>query len=242
MAWLKIDDGFVEHEKVMGLSDRAFRLHMTALCQCAKNLTDGLVDPSRLRIVAAIVGRPIPASVKELVEAGLWAPDGDCYRINDYLEYNPPAVKVKKERENAKERMRSARAARSGEHRAERSAEQDGNGVGERSGTPSRPVPNARTDTVSQESSKGRPSLRPDAAAEVLPITHEHQLTRLLRAIGLHGDIGTEQILRSAVVGLPEGSLAKVCESVETQRNIKDRAAYAVAALQSEHLEQGSRP
>ena len=44
MAWLRIDDGFVEHPKVYDLSDRSFRLHVAAHCYSARNLTDGVLD------------------------------------------------------------------------------------------------------------------------------------------------------------------------------------------------------
>lgn len=32
MAWLRIDDGMMEHPKILGLTDREFRVHMNALC------------------------------------------------------------------------------------------------------------------------------------------------------------------------------------------------------------------
>ena len=41
MTWLRIDDAMVDHPKIIGLSDGAFRLHITALCYCARHLTDG---------------------------------------------------------------------------------------------------------------------------------------------------------------------------------------------------------
>ena len=43
MTWLRIDDCMPDHPKVDGLSDRAFRAHVTGLCYCARHLTDGNV-------------------------------------------------------------------------------------------------------------------------------------------------------------------------------------------------------
>lgn len=133
MSWLRIDDGFAEHAKIGALSDRSFRLHVTALCYCARNLTDGVLDERSLRIVCAIVAKGnLRRNVAELVDAGLWHPFGDGFEINDFLDYNPTAERVKEDREKARKRVQKHR---------ERNA--PGNGVtdGVSNGTPSRPVP-----------------------------------------------------------------------------------------------------
>lgn len=71
-----------------------------------------------------------------------------------------------------------------------------------------------------------------------LPFTHELRTTEILAAIGAHADEGTAGVIRSIARRLPEASLAKVAESTKRSR-IKDRAAYAVKALQSELTETG---
>jgi hypothetical protein len=98
VSWLRVDDGFGEHEKIIDLSDRAFRLHVIALCYCARNLTDGLLRERQLATVCAITKATV-RHLDELVTAGLWEPEGDSYRINDYLEYNPTKKKVKERRQ-----------------------------------------------------------------------------------------------------------------------------------------------
>lgn len=98
MSWLKIDDGFAEHEKIIDLSDRAFRLHVTALCYCARNLTDGFLGERQVAAVCAIT-KATRRHLDELISTGLWATDGEVYRINDYLDYNPTKQKVKERRE-----------------------------------------------------------------------------------------------------------------------------------------------
>lgn len=164
MAWLKMDDGFAEHAKIGALTDRSFRLHVTGLCYCARNLTDGVLDERALRIVCAIVASGnLRRNVAELVEAGLWHPLGDGYEINDFLDYNPTAARVKEEREKARDRVRRHRSRNS-----------DGNGVtnGVRNGTPSRPVP-----------------VTPDASAPTPTEAREkhrvrEQIERSLKAVG----------------------------------------------------------
>jgi hypothetical protein len=105
MPWVKLDDGFAENEKVTGLTDRGFRLHVTALCYCGRNLTDGYVGPRTLKILAAILGWSNARRwVAELVNAGLWIADDDHdgHKIKDFTEYNPTAEEVKEgRRQNA---------------------------------------------------------------------------------------------------------------------------------------------
>ena len=114
MPWLRIDDGFTEHEKVEGLSDRAFRLHVHALCLCARLLTDGRVSDTNLgKLAAALHTRDVTRYVAELVGARLWsAHNRGGYKIKDYLDYNPSSIKVKEQRERNASRQRDSRAKR----------------------------------------------------------------------------------------------------------------------------------
>jgi hypothetical protein len=93
VSYLRIDDAFPEHPKVHPLDDRAFRLHMHALCYCARNLTNGVISSKGLRQLLGSCDAK-PRHVKQLVEHGLWHED-DAYRIHDYLEKNPTADEVR---------------------------------------------------------------------------------------------------------------------------------------------------
>lgn len=84
--WTRLDDNFPDHPKVVGLSDRAFRVHVTGLCYASRHLTDGFVP----RAAAKSWGR----AVAELVEARLWVAEDNGYRIHAFLEYNPAREKV----------------------------------------------------------------------------------------------------------------------------------------------------
>lgn len=139
MTWLRIDDGFSEHEKVQELHDRAFRLHVVAMCYCARNLTDGYLAPKAVKVCGAIIGTAAKRWPAELVAADLWIPDGTGgFAIKDYLHYNPAAADVKKDRAGARERMRALREFRRSS--SERSDEHVGERSPEGSGSPS-PVP-----------------------------------------------------------------------------------------------------
>ena len=43
MSWVRLDDNFPNHPKVVGLSDQAFRLYISGLCYASHYLTDGLI-------------------------------------------------------------------------------------------------------------------------------------------------------------------------------------------------------
>jgi hypothetical protein len=101
VSWTKLDDGFVRHPKVIGLSDRAFRLHIEALCLCSEHLTDGILPTAWVR-------RQPQGPVRELVEAGLWS--DSPWSVHDYLSYNPSRADIEGSREQARERMREVRA------------------------------------------------------------------------------------------------------------------------------------
>lgn len=110
MPYLLIDDGMAENQKVVGLSDKAFRLWITGLVYCARNLTDGAISELALRFVGANSQIDRPKTVaKQLVSAGLWEPNGDGWMIHDYLEYNPSRAEIAERRELARERKRRQR-------------------------------------------------------------------------------------------------------------------------------------
>lgn len=83
MGWVKLDDNFTRHPKVVALSLEAKWAYIEALCYSACYRTDGIVPNA----VAA------NGSVRaELMASGLWESGtaSEAVRIHDYLEYNPP--------------------------------------------------------------------------------------------------------------------------------------------------------
>jgi len=117
MGWVRLDDNFADHPKVIALSDTAFRLYIETLCYSNRQLTDGFI--------------PMPVYIKlspnddadYLIEAGLWeevhgnviSPDLlTGYQIRSYTEYQPTREKVEEKREQAKERLRRYRETQKG--------------------------------------------------------------------------------------------------------------------------------
>ena len=117
MAWLKIDDQFADHPKIVQAGPLASWLHMTAMCYAARYLTDGFVPRKALpRMVdfsgVTQDGTPIDVGTlaAQLVTAGLWAATETGWQIHDYLEYNPSRAQVLGERAAARERVADTRA------------------------------------------------------------------------------------------------------------------------------------
>jgi hypothetical protein len=110
VTWVKLDDGFPENSKVSALSDRAFRFHVTALCQCGKHLTDGRISTKRAAKVAQLLElRRWNTVVTQLVDARLWQTTEDGWVIKDFLQYNLSKAEVEAKREQTRERQRRHR-------------------------------------------------------------------------------------------------------------------------------------
>lgn len=110
MTWIKLDDGFVENPKVGALSDRAFRLHVAALCYAGKHLTNGVISTKTSEKLALLIDlRRRNRILTELEQAGLWLPIERGWEVKDYLQYNLSKEEVEAERAKARERMRLRR-------------------------------------------------------------------------------------------------------------------------------------
>lgn len=115
MAWVKIDDQFYAHPKLIAAGPLAKSLFVDALCYANQYLTDGFIP----EIVALQISMPLEQycdagheMIDILVNVGLWHKVQGGYQIHDYLDYNPSREHVMKERAAAKERMQRVRGAK----------------------------------------------------------------------------------------------------------------------------------
>lgn len=107
MPWVKLDDRFPSHRKIDLLSDRAFRLYVSALCWSSENLTEGHIPDANVTRIAHV--RNTKATAKELEERGLWERVDDGWQIHDYLDYNPTRASIQTERQRNAARQQEYR-------------------------------------------------------------------------------------------------------------------------------------
>jgi hypothetical protein len=107
MTWVKIDDSFPNHPKIVGLTDKAFRIHISGLCYCGTYLTDGFVPMT----IAARFANEDMTHIVELTKAGLWreAPQDNGFYIHDYLAHQTSKTQVEEKRQTVRERQKRYR-------------------------------------------------------------------------------------------------------------------------------------
>jgi len=106
MGWVRLDDNFADHPKIIALSDTAFRLFITGLCYSNRQLTDGLIP---YQIVNAWVGDDPTKPSDELEDQNLWERFDKGFAIRSYTEYQPTREKVNKKRDEARDRLKRYR-------------------------------------------------------------------------------------------------------------------------------------
>ena len=112
MTWVKIDDSFPNHPKVIGLSDKAFRVHISGLCYCGTYLTDGFIPMT----VAGKLADENMTVIIELTDAGLWIERlvMNGFEIHDYLAHQSSKTQVKAHKEANKARAERYREKKAG--------------------------------------------------------------------------------------------------------------------------------
>lgn len=113
MAWIRLDDDYINHPKFLNLSHQAFRLWHEGMSYCRKSLNDGLIPKDALktfRYAKGVYVAELCASVGHL--APLWEKQAFGWKVHDYLDWNPGYEEEQDEREAAKLRMRAFRGRR----------------------------------------------------------------------------------------------------------------------------------
>jgi hypothetical protein len=82
VSWVRLDDGFTNHPKIVQLSDSEFRTWIRLLCYCAR-VEDPSVDLATKREVAGLTSR----RVSRFAELGLLDRLDASYEIHDWSTY-----------------------------------------------------------------------------------------------------------------------------------------------------------
>jgi len=85
MPWLRIDDGFTEHRKLLMLKRHDRWTWMEIMTYCARQNDGGHVPAG----ISDILRYVTPQFLKKCVDAGLLDEDGTGYSVHDWLDYNP---------------------------------------------------------------------------------------------------------------------------------------------------------
>jgi hypothetical protein len=93
---VKLDDKFPEHPKVASITEakrpHAVYLHISALCWCNRNLTDGRIPRGTLSRLTPEIDTVDSAAA--LVSVGIWEETPEGYNIHDYSDFQPSRRQV----------------------------------------------------------------------------------------------------------------------------------------------------
>lgn len=106
MPWVKIDDSFFSHPKVVSAGAEASGLYVWALTYSSRHLTDGHVPCAW---VQQVVGARAKKLAGLLVEHGLWEVNGTGWLVHDYHDYNPTAESIRTKRQKDSERKKDGK-------------------------------------------------------------------------------------------------------------------------------------
>lgn len=156
MVWLKIDDKFHGHPKIVMVGNAAAGLFVRLASYCSEHGTDGVIP---LALVRAYGTRGELAALLRGVDP-LLVDHPDGYLIPDFLDYNPSAVEVEAKRQARSEAGRlggkasgaTRRSKREANHEANASANGEANVKQNRTPVPV-PVPSTSSSTHDSPSS-----------------------------------------------------------------------------------------
>ena len=107
MSWVRLDDQFAHHPKVLKAGPIASFLWISCIAYSQKFLTDGFIPG---RAIATICDVPNPIKqARRLVSIGLLEVADDGYQVHDYLKFNESSASVKQRREQDRVRKESSR-------------------------------------------------------------------------------------------------------------------------------------
>lgn len=97
MSWIKLDDQWMDHPKIVRAGRDARDVWLASITWCAKHLTDGCFPPELLPSLAVMAGVDVAncqTFAKTLLDNRLWEFTDGQYYIHDYLDYNPTKIQA----------------------------------------------------------------------------------------------------------------------------------------------------
>lgn len=123
--WVKIDDHFDEHPKLMKLGPIGWGVWLASLAYCNRNLTDGFIPREKAESIGGrwrlhVGGRVLQLMtsdgknidelttdevIESMVESGVWTKTDGGYKIHDYEQYQPSKETVLAKRKAGADRL-----------------------------------------------------------------------------------------------------------------------------------------
>lgn len=144
MPWVKFDDGYMMHPKVLRAGRDGRDLHQACIFYAARELTDGFIPAEAVPIIAAVAGIPDPAEALERClnatggrsGKGLIEPADGGYVVHDFLAYQPSRDHVQ-----AVAEVRAEAGSRGGKQKASNLLERGLTGAPSKTLAKIKPVP-----------------------------------------------------------------------------------------------------
>ena len=115
MAFARTETGILNHPKFLGLDPAALGLWTLGNAYCWDQLTDGFIPAKQVRrLLSWIPNRRVKCLTSYLTSVRLWDVVEGGYQVHDWLDHNPPASRIRADRESAKVRADKSRRARLG--------------------------------------------------------------------------------------------------------------------------------
>lgn len=108
MTWVKLDDTFPDHPKIIAAGDAAAWLWVSSVCFASRHLTDGFIPNDAVARLTS--QRRVHQLVAKLLEVGLWEAATGGYWVHDYEEKQRTRSQVDRQRESARQRQRRHRS------------------------------------------------------------------------------------------------------------------------------------
>lgn len=133
MTWVRLDDQFAQHPKLVTAGPLGIALFVAGLAYCNRNLTDGFIPWAAARLLlswefrerngrlgtvsvtSGLAGEDVTTEYVAtlLIASGLWTEIDGGYVVHDYLDYQPSKEQVLAERASSAERQQRYRNAKS---------------------------------------------------------------------------------------------------------------------------------
>ena len=210
--WAPLAVGFFRHLRVAPVSKDAKLIAVNALTHIREQRTDGHISAGMLKIISAEVGAK-PAAHRELLETGLWEPDGDGWRMPSWHDWNPPESEMDDRRRRDADRKRDWRQRR--DENATRRATRD-TSVARRGTDASRDASVTREEVEEDSTTGGRVGYRGHPQADPPPVDNQPSEDTLDEAVALVAsrrpdlDGRPERYLRAARRGIRDDLTALI--------------------------------